>query len=111
MPGHHREFELAVEVERRCRRGDPFDVSASRRYRQYRRVGVDPAKPPVVAGLARVVEELARAAADVDDRCGLLDQGQLEVVARPPRVEDVVERCRLGVRISPRLHHQRRQIR
>jgi len=51
--------------------------------------------------LARAAEQLAGAAADVEDGRGVPDEAQVEVVAGPPRIEDVIEARDLvvGVRL------------
>jgi hypothetical protein len=96
---HDRQRELPVPGHLRRPALDPLDVAAPARPLQRREVRVDPAQPPAVPGLPGPVQQPPGAAADVHDRRGVHHPRQVGVVARPPRVEDVVEGGGIGIGI------------
>jgi hypothetical protein len=99
---HDGQRELAVPGHRRRRAGHPFDAGKAPRPGEHGRVGVEPAQPSGMAGLAGPVQQRSGSAADIEGSGRLHHQREIEVVARPPRVEQVVERRRLLVRVHCR---------
>jgi hypothetical protein len=99
VTGHDGQVELAVERHRRRRARHPLDVGAAPSHAETRRVRIQPAQPSGMPGLPGPVQERPGPAADVEHRIGVHHQREVEVIARPPRVEHAIERRRLVVRV------------
>ena len=91
VAGHHDEVELLGPVDGGEVAVDPLDVGAPSGLLEHGVGRVEAGEASGVAGLAGQVEQLAGAAADIEDGIGGEQEGEVEVEVAAVRGEGVVE--------------------